>query len=291
MKTVLVTGGCGFIGSHTCVSLIENDYKVVVIDSFTNSSPTNFNILSEIVNIKYGDLSKRFFLFKGDIRDEFFLSEIFKEFQRTQDGIDSVIHIAGLKAVSESILKPLEYWSANVSGTLSLLKIMRRFNCFKIIFSSSATVYDAFFEGILNEQAPVKPQNPYGRNKLAIESILKDLYMSQPDFWKIAILRYFNPIGSHPSGKIGEAPTNETSNLFPLISQVAAGKRKKLNIYGNDWPTHDGTGMRDFIHVMDLAEAHLASLKYIDNAKPDIFTFNIGTGTGTTVLELIRIFV
>ena len=290
MKTILVTGGCGFIGSHTCISLLENNYKVVVIDSLINSSPINFDILSEIVNINNVDLSKRFFFFKGDIRDEDFLYKIFKEFQRTQKGIDAVIHIAGLKSVNESILKPLEYWSTNVGGTLSLLKIMRKFNCFKMIFSSSATVYDTFFEGILNEQAPLKPRNPYGRNKLAIENILSDLYISQPDYWKIAILRYFNPIGCHISGKIGESPIKDTSNLFPLISQVASRKIEKIQIYGNDWPTHDGTGIRDFIHVMDLAEAHLASLKYIVTSDPDIFTFNIGRGTGTTVLELIRIF-
>ena len=290
MRTILVTGGCGFIGSHTCISLLENGYKVVVIDSLTNSLPIDCNIISKIVGIKNLDLDQRFFLYQGDIRDEDFLSKIFKEFKKNHKGIDAVIHFAGLKAVNESILKPLEYWSANVGGTLSLLRVMSKYNCSKMIFSSSAAVYDTFFEGILNEQAPLKPRNPYGRNKLAIENILGDLYISQPDYWKIAILRYFNPIGSHPSGMMGEAQIEKTSNLFPLISQVAARKREKLQIYGKDWPTHDGTGMRDFIHVMDLAEAHLASLKYIDNTGSDIFTFNVGTGTGTTVLELIRIF-
>ena len=167
---------------------------------------------------------------------------------------------------------------------------MVKYNCFQIVFSSSATVYDTDYKGILTEKAPLNPQNPYGRNKHTIENILNDIHFSNPDHWKIAVLRYFNPIGSHPSGKIGEIPKKDISNLFPLISKVAAKEREKLQIYGNDWPTHDGTCVRDFIHVMDLAESHLASLRYIDVSKPDIFTFNIGTGKGTTVLELIRIF-
>jgi len=290
MKTILVTGGSGFIGSHTCISLLEKNFRVIVIDSLANSSPLNLDLLSDILNINYLDLSERFFIYKGDIRDESFLVEIFEKFRQSKKTIDAVIHFAGLKAVNESILRPLEYWSTNVGGTLSLLKIMSQFNCYELVFSSSATVYDIFFKGLLDEKAPLNPQNPYGRNKLTIEHILNDLYISQPDLWKIAILRYFNPIGAHFSGKIGEAPVKDSSNLFPLISQVAAGKRDKLQIYGNDWPSHDGTGIRDFIHVMDLAEAHLSSLKYIDNSNPDIFTFNIGTGKGTTVLELIRIF-
>ena len=290
MKTILVTGGSGFIGSHTCISLLEKNFRVIVIDSLANSSSLNLDLLSDILNINYLDLSERFFIYKGDTRDKSFLIEIFQKFQQEKKTIDAVIHFAGLKAVNESILRPLEYWSTNVGGTLSLLKIMSQFNCYELVFSSSATVYDIFFEGLLDEKAPLNPQNPYGRNKLTIEHILNDLYMSQPDLWKIAILRYFNPIGAHFSGKIGEAPMKDASNLFPLISQVAAGKRDKLQIYGNDWPSHDGTGIRDFIHVMDLAEAHLSSLKYIDNSNPDIFTLNIGTGKGTTVLELIRIF-
>ena len=290
MKTILVTGGSGFIGSHTCISLLEQNFRVIVIDSLANSSSLNLDLLSDILNINYLDLSERFFFYKGDIRDESFLVEIFEKFRQSKKTIDAVIHFAGLKAVNESILRPLEYWSTNVGGTLSLLKIMSQFNCYELVFSSSATVYDTFFKGLLDEKAPLNPQNPYGRNKLTTEQILNDLYISQPDLWKIAILRYFNPIGAHFSGKIGEAPVKDSSNLFPLISQVAAGKRDKLQIYGNDWPSHDGTGIRDFIHVMDLAEAHLSSLKYINNSNPDIFTFNIGTGKGTTVLELIRIF-
>ena len=290
MKTILVTGGAGFIGSHTCISLLQNNYRVIVVDSFTNSFPLTTDLLYELLDIKNVDLSKRFFIFKGDIRDENFLVGIFKKFRGMQENINSVIHFAGLKAVNESILNPLEYWSANVGGTLSLLKVMSQFDCFQMVFSSSATVYDSCFEGILTEKAPLKPKNPYGRNKLTIENILRDIQSSQPEIWRIAILRYFNPIGSHLSGKIGEAPKKDTSNLFPLISQVASGEREKLKIYGNDWPTHDGTAIRDFIHIMDLAEAHLASLKYISSSRPEIFTFNIGTGKGTTVLELIRIF-
>ena len=290
MKTILVTGGSGFIGSHTCISLLENNFRVIVIDSLANSSSLNFNILSDILNINFLELSERFFIYKGDIRDEDFLIKIFQEFRQSKKNIDSVIHFAGLKAVNESILRPLEYWSTNVGGTISLLKIMSQFNCYELVFSSSATVYDYYFKGLLDEKAPLNPQNPYGRNKLTIEHILKDLHISQPDLWKIAILRYFNPIGAHFSGKIGEAPLKDAANLFPLICQVAAKKRDRLQIYGNDWPTNDGTGIRDFIHVMDLAEAHLSSLKYIDNSSPNIFTFNIGTGKGTTVLELIKIF-
>ena len=290
MKTILVTGGSGFIGSHTCISLLENNYRVIVVDSFANSAPLNLNLLSEILDNKYSDLNERFFIFEGDIRDEDFLCEIFEMFQKNQKSINAVVHFAGLKAVNESISRPLEYWSVNVGGTLSLLNTMVKYKCFQIVFSSSATVYDTDYSGILTEKAPLNPQNPYGRNKHTIENILSDIHFSKPDLWKIAVLRYFNPIGSHPSGKIGEIPKKDISNLFPLISKVAAKERETLQIYGNDWPTHDGTCIRDFIHVMDLAESHLASLRYIDVSKPDIFTFNIGTGKGTTVLELIRIF-
>ena len=290
METILVTGGNGFIGSHTCLSLLENNYRVVVVDSNVNSKLEVLSRISKILGNKIEDLSEKLFFHNGDIRDRKFLFNVFQEFLSKGQNIYAVIHFAGLKAVNESIAVPLEYWNTNVCGTISLLEVMNEFNCKKIIFSSSATVYDPFYGGLLNEQAPLNPQNPYGRSKLIIEQILKDLHKSQSEKWNVVVLRYFNPIGAHPSGEIGEEPIKEISNLFPLITQVASKKLKTLKIFGNDWPTPDGTGIRDFIHIMDLADAHLASLKFLQNTRPSLNIFNIGTGIGTTVLELIKVF-
>ena len=290
MQTILITGGTGYIGSHTCLTLIEKNFRVVIIDSLVNSSFIAISRVKKILKDKYPDIEKRLFFYKGDIRDESFLKDIFLKFYSNNSKINSVIHFAGLKSVSESVSMPLSYWSMNVCGSVSLFKVMNSFDCNEIVFSSTANVYDPSFKNKLNEKAPLKPINPYGQSKLTVEKILQDLYESNPNKWKIAILRYFNPIGAHFTGEIGEDPIFYPSNLFPLLNYVGLKKISFLQIFGNDWPTRDGTGIRDFIHVMDLSRAHLAALNYIKKNKPQIDIFNIGTGKGTTVLELIKVF-
>ena len=227
--------------------------------------------------------------FRGDICNTLFLRSIFTKAKNQGESIDAVIHFAGLKSVSESIAFPLSYWETNVGGTISLLKIMNEFNCKTIVFSSSASIY--YFSGmnLLKENDVIKPISPYGQTKAAIEKILLSTFQSSKD-WKISNLRYFNPIGAHPSGKIGESLSNKLDNLFPHICMVASGNKKSLKIFGNDWPTKDGTCIRDFIHVMDLAEAHMSALKMLSSHKSKIVNINIGTGKGTSVLELKNIF-
>ena len=290
MQTILITGGTGYIGSHTCLNLIEKNFRVIIVDSFANSTYMSIIRIKRILKDKFPDIEKRLFFFEGDIRNESFLKEIFIKFTSNDSKISSVIHFAGLKSVSESVSYPLSYWDVNVCGSITLFKVMDFFNCNEIVFSSSANVYDPSYKGKLNENAPLKPINPYGQSKLAIENILQNMYSSKIDKWKIAILRYFNPIGAHISGEIGENPVHKPSNLFPLLNLVGFKELEILNIYGKDWPTRDGTGIRDFIHVMDLSEAHVAALNHIKKNKPKINIFNIGTGKGTTVLELIKIF-
>ncbi len=289
MKTILVTGGAGFIGSHTCLLLLQNNFRVVVLDSFINSSHKALERINTIIGKEICFVKKLLYVYNGDLRDEEILYKIFNDFYRRDIPIEAVIHFAGLKAVSDSIKNPKEYWDVNVNGSLKLFKIMEQYQCTKIVFSSSATVYDHSNFNIMNEQTLLNPSNPYGRTKLEIEKILKEFYLKNPDTWKTIILRYFNPIGAHPSGLIGEDPHNKPTNLFPLLIESAATS-KLLKIYGNDWPTSDGTCIRDFIHVMDLAEAHFSSLKYMNEKKSDFLILNVGTGKGTTVLELIRIF-
>ena len=275
-KMILVTGGAGYIGSHTLVSLHEAGFGFVVYDNLSNSSKTALDRVSKIIG-------KKVIFEEGDIRDTERLGDIFSRYH-----IDSVIHFAGLKAVGESVQKPLEYYDNNVAGTIKLLEVMKEFGCKKMVFSSSATVYGEPENMPVSEevQTGVGITNPYGRSKYFIEEILKDLFNSD-DSWKIAILRYFNPVGAHKSGLIGEDPNGIPNNLMPYISQVAVGKLEYLNILGDDYDTVDGTGIRDYIHVVDLANAHVKALEYLQKNKGLLIT-NIGTGKGYSVLEMVK---
>lgn len=274
--SVLITGGAGYIGSHTCVELLNQNEDIIVVDNFSNSSPYVINKIREITG-------KDFLFYQMDIRNK---SDLIKIFQENQ--IDEVIHFAGFKSVGESVSKPLFYYNNNIVSTLVLLEVMMKYNCRKIVFSSSATVYGEAGTIPITEKSPLLAINPYGRTKLIIEDILKDLYKSDNSY-SIAILRYFNPVGAHTSGKIGERPNGIPNNLMPYISQVAAGKLDILSVFGNDYDTVDGTGVRDYIHVMDLATGHLKALNWIrENTKVD--EFNLGTGNGYSVKEIIKAF-
>ena len=289
MKHILVTGGTGFIGSHTSVKLLEEGFLITIIDSFKNSSSKCLHRIKEIIRKKNKKLVDCISLEKGDIKDILFLKHIFLKAKKNKIPFDAVIHFAGLKSVEESFKNPLIYWENNVFGSINLFKVMDDFDCNTIVFSSSATVY-GIAKSPLSETLPLNPNNPYGHTKAAIENILEGLFSSSKNKWRIANLRYFNPIGAHKSGLIGEDPLNKPNNLFPLLCRVAQGKYEKLEVYGNDWPTNDGTGIRDYIHVMDLADAHFLALNYLIKNEPEIISLNIGTGKGISVLELIKIF-
>lgn len=273
---ILVTGGAGYIGSHTCVELLENGYEVVVVDNLQNSNEEALRRVKEITG-------KELKFYKIDLTDEPGLKRVFDE-----NKIDGVIHFAGLKAVGESVEIPLKYYGNNIISTLVLCEVMKSFNVTKLVFSSSATVYGDPHTVPITEDFPLSATNPYGRTKLFIEDILRDLYKSD-NSWNIAILRYFNPIGAHSSGRIGEDPNGIPNNLLPYISQVAVGKLKELRVFGSDYPTEDGTGVRDFVHVVDLAQGHLKALDKL-KAKPGIVTYNLGTGKGYSVLEMVEAF-
>ncbi len=274
---VLVTGGAGYIGSHTCVELLNAGKDVVIVDNFYNCKKSSLDRIRALVN-------KDFKFYECDIRDKEGLDEIFKK-----EKIDSVIHFAGLKAVGESVHKPLEYFDNNVTGTLILLDVMRNNGCKKIVFSSSATVYGMNNISPLTEDMEVGGvTNPYGRTKYMIECILKDLYTSD-NSWSICLLRYFNPIGAHKSGTMGEDPNGIPNNLMPYITQVAIGKREYLNVWGNDYDTPDGTGVRDYIHVVDLALGHIKAVEKAENNE-GLFIYNLGTGKGYSVLDVVKAF-
>ena len=290
MKSILVTGGAGFIGSHSCLLLLEKGYEIFVIDSFINSSPKSLEKVLLFLTKKDKFLRERLHLLKGDLKKQSDIERIFQMSLKLDKNIDAVIHFAGLKSVSDSILDPISYWENNVLGTINLLRTMERFNCTNIVFSSSATVYQSNSDKLLNENDICKPLNPYGHTKLTIEGILRNLYDSNPSRWKIASLRYFNPVGAHESGLIGEDPSGKPNNIYPQITKVAIGEIDEIKIFGSDWPTNDGTGVRDYIHVMDLSEGHLSVLNYLLKEKPQILTINLGTGRGTSVLELIKTF-
>lgn len=276
MTSILVTGGMGYIGSHTVVELLNSGFDVSIIDNLCNS---NISVLQRISQIC--GRSPNFI--QGDIRDGEFLDRVF-----ASQSFGSVIHFAGLKAVGESVAQPLFYYDNNVTGTLRLLEAMARVGLKNLVFSSSATVYgDPEFVPI-TESAKLGATNPYGRSKLMVEEILRDLTLSDPA-WRIALLRYFNPVGAHKSGLIGEDPRGIPNNLMPFVSQVAVGQRPELAVFGNDYPTPDGTGVRDYIHVVDLALGHLAALRYLDK-QAGVLTVNLGTGRGYSVLEVIRAF-
>ena len=273
---ILVTGGAGFIGSHTVVELQNAGYDVVVLDNLSNASEKSLERVSKITG-------KPVKFYKADILDRDALNEIFDK-----EEIDSCIHFAGLKAVGESVAKPWEYYENNIAGTLTLVDVMRKHNVKNIIFSSSATVYGDPGYDEFDESTPLAPINNYGLSKWMIEEVLRKTFKAEPD-WSIAILRYFNPVGAHESGLIGEDPNGIPNNLMPFISQVAVGRRASLKVFGNDYPTRDGTGARDYIHVQDLVEGHLDALRVLDG-KPQLLTVNLGTGGNTTVLELVKAF-
>ena len=285
---VLVTGGAGFIGSHTCLVLLEAGYDLLILDNFSNSSPEALARVAAVANLSLN--SPRLQIQRGDIRDPITLDELFSAAAASGRPFDAVIHFAGLKAVGESVEKPLLYWDVNVSGSRTLLAAMDAHACRTLVFSSSATVYGHPETVPIPESAPVQPINPYGFSKAAVEQMLADLNSSAPNTWRIASLRYFNPVGAHPSGRIGEDPLGIPNNLFPFISQVAVGRREELKIFGSDWPTHDGTGVRDFIHVMDLAEGHKAALETLLSQGPQHFTCNLGSGDGASVLDVVNAF-
>ena len=289
MKNILVTGGTGFIGSHTCVCLLSEGYNVYVIDSLINSSKKSLLKIKEILRSKDIDISNKLRFFEGDIRKKDFINYIFETALKEEKQIDGVIHFAGLKGVAESVIKPLNYWENNVFGSYNLIKSMTENNCKTIVFSSSATVYGFSSENLLSEKNQLRPINPYGSTKLAVENLLNDITQDTNENWKIAILRYFNPIGSHESGLIGENPLQKSNNIFPLIINSAFTK-EKLKVFGNDWPTTDGTCIRDYVHVMDLADGHIKALDFLLRNKTQLIKLNIGTGKGHSVLDLIKTF-
>jgi len=273
---ILVTGGSGYIGSHTCIELIQAGYEVVVVDNLSNSS---FQSLKRVEKL----MDRNIPFYKADVRDKMALKRVFERHL-----IDGVIHFAGLKAVGESVENPIEYYDNNVGGTFVLSEVMNEFNCKTFVFSSSATVYGDPHTVPIKENFPLSAVNPYGRSKLMIEDFLQDVFIAD-DSWHIALLRYFNPVGAHKSGLIGEHPNNVPNNLMPYISQVAVGKLEKLSVFGGDYDTPDGTGVRDYIHVVDLAKGHVKALQVLDK-KPQILIVNLGTGNGYSVLDMIKAF-
>ncbi len=274
---VLVTGGAGYIGSHTCVELIETGHTPIVVDNLYNSSAKSLERVKEITGVEVK-------FYEGDVRDEALLNRIFDE-----NEIGAVIHFAGLKAVGESVAKPLAYYDNNLVSTMVLARVMGNRGCKKIIFSSSATVYSGDNEMPLRETSKTgNCTNPYGWTKYMCEQILRDIAKADPE-WSVVLLRYFNPVGAHKSGKIGEHPNGIPNNLMPFISQTAIGKRKQLSVFGNDYDTHDGTGVRDYIHVVDLAKGHVAAVDYMQSNKGEA-VFNLGTGTGYSVLDMVKAF-
>ncbi len=278
---LLISGGAGFIGSHTCLVLLEAGHHLVVLDNFANSSPESLRRLGELVG---PEATTRLRVVEGDIRSVEDLNRAF-----AAGPIEGVVHFAGLKAVGESVAEPLRYWDVNVAGSRCLLAAMAAHDCRTLVFSSSATLYGYPETVPIRENAPIQPINPYGHTKAAVERMLQDVAASEAG-WRIASLRYFNPVGAHPSGRIGEDPSGIPNNLFPFITQVAVGRRERLRVYGGDWPTPDGSGVRDYIHVMDLAEGHLAALQVLLSGDDQLLTLNLGSGRGHSVLEVIAAF-
>ncbi|AES93939.1 putative UDP-glucose 4-epimerase [Medicago truncatula] len=279
-KTVLVTGGAGYIGSHTVLQLLLGGFKTVIVDNLDNSSEVAVRRVKELA----AEFGKNLNFHKVDLRDKAALEQIFSSTK-----FDAVIHFAGMKAVGESVQKPLLYYNNNLIGTITLLEVMAAHGCKKLVFSSSATVYGWPKEVPCTEEFPLSAANPYGRTKLTIEEICRDVNRADPD-WKIMLLRYFNPVGAHPSGYIGEDPHGIPNNLMPFIQQVAVGRRPALTVFGNDYKTVDGTGVRDYIHVVDLADGHIAALRKLEEADIGCDVYNLGTGKGTSVLEMVRAF-
>jgi UDP-glucose 4-epimerase len=273
---ILVTGGAGYIGSHTCIELLNAGYEIVIVDNYVNSKPESLKRVKEITG-------KDFTFYQMDILNKQELERVFSE-----NNIEAVIHFAGLKAVGESVEQPLRYYQNNITGTLILAEIMQKLNVKNIVFSSSATVYGMPKQVPISEDFSLSATNPYGRSKLMIEEILRDLVVSDQS-WSIALLRYFNPIGAHESGRIGEDPNGIPNNLMPYITQVAVGKLEQLNVFGDDYSTVDGTGVRDYIHVVDLAKGHIKALEKVISSS-GVEAYNLGTGTGYSVIEMVQAF-
>lgn len=274
---ILVTGGAGFIGSHTCVALAAAGMPYLVLDNFCNSQTSVLDRIGRITGHVPAHV-------RGDVRDAAFLDQVLAEYP-----VRAVIHFAALKAVGESVREPLRYYDNNVAGTVTLLRAMQRAGVRTLVFSSSATVYGDPAQLPIREDFPLSATNPYGWTKLMMEQVLADLDASEPGLWRLARLRYFNPVGAHESGLIGEDPQGPPNNLLPYVAQVAAGRRERLSVYGDDYPTPDGTGVRDYIHVCDLAEGHVAALRYLEQ-HPGLLTVNLGTGRPVSVLEMVRAF-
>ncbi len=276
MTRILVTGGAGYIGSHTCLELLQAGHEVIVVDNLSNSSVISLQRVQELAG-------RPLQFHRADLRDRDALDAIF-----AGGAIDAVIHFAGLKAVGESVAMPLEYYHNNITGTLILCEVMKKHQVRRLVFSSSATVYGDPQRVPITEDFPLSATNPYGRSKLMIEEILRDVHHADPEL-QVALLRYFNPVGAHPSGRIGEDPSGIPNNLMPFIAQVAVGKLPRLSVYGDDYPTADGTGVRDYIHVVDLAQGHLRALEKLAE-NPGVVVYNLGTGRGCSVLEMIAAF-
>ncbi|KAK9698451.1 hypothetical protein RND81_08G105300 [Saponaria officinalis] len=279
-KNILVTGGAGYIGSHTALQLLISGFNVVVLDNLDNSSEIALHRVKQLA----GDFSDNLSYLKADLRDKEALEKIF-----ASTNFDAVVHFAGLKAVGESVQKPLLYYNNNIIGTVNLLEVMSAYGCKMLVFSSSATVYGCPKEVPCTEEFPLSAANPYGRTKIFIEELCRDVQRSDGE-WKIILLRYFNPVGAHPSGHIGEDPRGIPNNLMPYVQQVAVGRRQHLTVYGTDYNTKDGTGVRDYIHVVDLADGHTAALKKLFDPNIGCEVYNLGTGKGTTVLEMVTAF-
>ena len=304
MAQLLITGGAGFIGSHTCLVLLEAGHQLLVLDDFSNSTAVALERVAELAATRLQRAQPTleaapdaFTLVEGDIRDAQCLEALFASAKAFGQPIQAVIHFAGLKAVGESVQQPLRYWDVNLVGSQRLLKAMDQHNCRTMVFSSSATLYGYPDQVPIPETAPIQPINPYGASKHAVEALLADLagcsgaaepIQASGGGWRIARLRYFNPVGAHPSGRIGEDPNGIPNNLFPFITQVAVGRRPELTVFGDDWPTPDGTGVRDYIHVMDLAEGHREALHSLLSSDPKLLTLNLGSGQGESVLDVVK---
>lgn len=275
---VLVTGGAGYIGSHTCIELVNAGFEPVIVDNFSNSKPQVMLRLEQI-------LGRSLTLVKADIGDREAMRQVFQK-----QNVSAVVHFAGYKAVGESCEKPLMYFDNNVSGTVALCEVMAEFGVYDLIFSSSATVYGDPHTVPIDESFPTSATNPYGRSKLMVEEIMRDLVKVSDNHWRVSLLRYFNPVGAHASGLIGEDPQGIPNNLLPYVAQVAVGKLARLSVFGDDYDTADGTGVRDYIHVVDLAQGHVKALNFLRQQEPGCFTHNLGTGQGYSVLEIVKAF-
>tara|TARA_Y100000589_G_scaffold326009_1_gene364977 strand:+ start:5183 stop:6226 length:1044 start_codon:yes stop_codon:yes gene_type:complete len=286
MGVILVTGGLGFIGSHTSLYLLKKGYELLIIDSNINSSIKTIYKIGKILSNE-GFKEKKIEFFKGDLRDYLFLDKVFSNYEKSNKRIDFVIHFAGLKSIPRSFEDPISYWDNNLVSSINLLKVMKKYKCKKIIFSSTATIYDHSINRSLKESDLINPNSPYGFTKNSIERFLSDIYSSDKS-WKIANLRYFNPAGAHESGILGEDFFDMSTNLIPTLNRIANGEEEFLKVFGNDWDTKDGTCIRDFIHVMDLAEAHYLVLNYLLRENKEILNINVGTGKGFSVIELVN---